>query len=335
MSAQQYIIDAATRHQVFLQRYAGGESKKALAMLSRLRHEITVRLMAEPTQFQVQRLSLVLADIDQLYAGLSGALRESVKQSTNALVVQEAAHSAKLYGTVTNVDWVLPADAMLIAAVDNSMMSVGRTGVNINTAIRMMSAKHASTVRQTIMDGVTLGDTTADIARSVSSIVNTVQRRDVNTVVRTAINHASSMARSSMYEANSDILQGYEWVSTLDSKTSLICGGRDGIIYTNPTDPRPPAHFSCRSTTIPKVKDEYKLAGFEGERPAIGAGGVESVSANKSYGTWLKTQPKEFVDEALGVERSKLFRSGKISMDKFTDPTGRTLSLVELEAMSL
>lgn len=245
MSAQQYIIDAATRHQVFLQRYAGGESKKALVMLSRLRHEITARLMAEPTQFQVQRLSLVLEDIDQLYAAMSKTLRETVKQSTDALVVQEAKHSAKLYGKVTNVDWVLPAEAVLINAVDNSMMSVGRSGVNINTAIRMMSANHASTVRQTIMDGVTLGDTTADIAKSVNSIVNTVHRRDVNTVVRTAINHTSSMARSSMYEANSDILQGYEWVSTLDSKTSLICGGRDGIIYTNPTDPRPPAHFNA------------------------------------------------------------------------------------------
>lgn len=114
---------------------------------------------------------------------------------------------------------------------------------------------------------------------------------------------------------------GYVYNLSIDRDETYIA---DGVVVHN-----------CRSTTIPRVKDEYKLAGFEGERPAIGAGGVESVSANKSYGSWLKTQPKEFVDEALGEQRSKLFRSGKISMDKFTDTTGRTLSLAELDSMTL
>jgi hypothetical protein len=37
MSTQQFLMDAATRHQVFLQRYGNGRSKEAVKLLNRLR----------------------------------------------------------------------------------------------------------------------------------------------------------------------------------------------------------------------------------------------------------------------------------------------------------
>jgi hypothetical protein len=39
MSTQQFLMDAATRHQVFLQRYGNGRSKEAVKLLNRLREE--------------------------------------------------------------------------------------------------------------------------------------------------------------------------------------------------------------------------------------------------------------------------------------------------------
>ena len=78
------------------------------------------------------------------------------------------------------------------------------------------------------------------------------------------------------------------------------------------------------------MKPEFQIPGFTGDRPSIGAGGVSQVSSTTSYGGWLKTQPKAFVNEALGKERSKLFRSGKLTIDKFTDPTGRRYTLEQL-----
>ena len=98
----------------------------------------------------------------------------------------------------------------------------------------------------------------------------------------------------------------------------------DGIVVHN-----------CRSTTIPKVKDEFNLgASVTGKRASVGATGGKEVSAKLTYGGWLKKQRIEFVDEALGVDRSRLFRSGKLTIDKFVDPTGRVYTLTELERMN-
>ena len=102
-----------------------------------------------------------------------------------------------------------------------------------------------------------------------------------------------------------------------------------------PGSPVPPAHWGCRSTTIPKVKPEYDVgAKLHGKRPAIGADGVSHVSGRTTYGGWLKRQPTEFIDEALGTDRSRLFRSGKLSLDKFVDPTGREYTIKQLESLN-
>jgi hypothetical protein len=63
VSSNQYLIDAATRHQIFLQRYGAGRSKEAVKMLNQLRRKINARLSQEPTNFQAQRLADVLRDI--------------------------------------------------------------------------------------------------------------------------------------------------------------------------------------------------------------------------------------------------------------------------------
>lgn len=92
---------------------------------------------------------------------------------------------------------------------------------------------------------------------------------------------------------------------------------------------------NCRSTTVPVVNDAFNIAKkATGKRPAVGADGAGQVGGKSTYGGWLKKQPKEFVDEALGVERSKLFRSGKLSIDKFVDPTGRVYTLEQLAQMN-
>ncbi len=108
------------------------------------------------------------------------------------------------------------------------------------------------------------------------------------------------------------------------------------VVYPDsPESPLPPAHFSCRSTTIPIIRPEFDIGSkLNGDRPSIGASGKESVSGRKTYGGWLKEQPKSFVDEALGEKRSKLFRNGSLTIDKFTDPLGRVYTLDELNRLN-
>lgn len=339
MSSRQYLTDAATRHQVFLQRYGAGQSKEAVKVLNRLRRNINARLAQEPTTFQRQRLVAVLTDIESLSAEAFGTITRNTMHGANELAVSEARFSVNLFDKATNVvtGWTLPADAVLVAAVANNAM-----GVSINSAITPLEALEqfgkvkTKGILDTISDGVTLGDATPKISKDVGSLISTLQSRQVTSLVSTITNHTASVSDAALYAENAELLEGYQWIATLDGNTTPICGSRDLVVYTNlQSDPRPPAHWGCRSRTIPVVKPEYDLgAGGKTTRPSVGGTGAKRVSGRTSYGGWLKKQPMAFVDEALGVERSRLFRSGKLTISKFVDPTGRVYTLKELERMN-
>jgi SPP1 gp7 family putative phage head morphogenesis protein len=321
---------------VFLQRYGAGQSQQARKTLNRLQRDITTRLSLEPTTFQRQRLETVLTDIMALSTVAFGDLSDQVRDGANDLAISEAEFSTELFNKTNTGDlFSLPADAALINAVQSAPMAVGRVGINIEDALRNFGINKSKQIQQVISDSVVLGDTTQQIGSKVNAIVSTLQRRQADALVKTVTNHASAVARESVYQENSEILDGYEWVATLDNRTTLICGSRDGIVYQVGAGPLPPAHWSCRSTTIPRVKPQFTTGSeLQGDRPSVGEDGAKRVSSNTSYGGWLKKQPKGFVDEALGEERSKLFRSGKLAIDKFVDPTGIVYTLEQLRDMN-
>lgn len=339
MSTNQYLIDAATRHAIFLQRYAGGQSRIAQRELLRLRREINARIMSGLTSFQAGRLEATLKEIDGILAAGFRKIGAGIKRGAIDLARDEADLSVKIFNKATTIDtgFSAPSDAQLILAVEASKMAApkGMMGITIDDALNEFGIKKAGQVRQMIADGVALGDTTPQIAKKIGGVMDTLHRRQLDAIARTVTNHISSLSRQMVYDANSDVLDGYRWISTLDSRTTFICASRDQEVYQIGIGPMPPAHWGCRSTTVPQVKPEFDLgAGATGKRPSIGADGAQVVSGNTGYGGWLKKQPREFVDEALGVERSRLFRSGKLTLDKFVDPTGRVYTLEQLRNMN-
>ena len=336
MSTQQFLMDAATRHQVFLQRYGNGRSKEAVKLLNRLRKKINARLAQEPTDFQAQRLQDVLKDVDSLTKLTMGDIKKLIQLDALEFAASETEFTATMLNRVSSVTFALPAEAALIAAVETTPMSIGAmSGVTIPEALTQFGVKKGAQILQEITDGVLLGDTTPSIARKLDTIIRTMMKRQANTLVSTIINAVSSIARNKMYEQNERLIDRYEWVSTLDGRTTFVCMARDGKLYRVNEGPMPPAHYGCRSTTIPKVKKEFDLGlDLAGTRPSIGSSGVKQVSDKLTYGGWLKTQSREFVDEALGIERSRLFRSGKLPIGKFVDPTGRVYTLQQLRDMN-
>jgi hypothetical protein len=57
------------------------------------------------------------------------------------------------------------------------------------------------------------------------------------------------------------------------------------------------------------------------------------VPATTTYEQWLKRQPASFQDTVLGPSRGKLFRNGDLSIGRFVDSQGRTLTLDELRRL--
>lgn len=190
-----------------------------------------------------------------------------------------------------------------------------------------------------------------------------VTRRNLEYIIRTATNHISNRVRSDIAKSNKDIFEEEMFVSTLDIRTTLECASLDGKKFKIGAGKIPPLHINCRSLRVPFL-DDKKI----GERPAVehsrkqalkefsGSSKVTSIKDlntsevgafhrferdykrkmtgrvphSKKFEPWLKETSKDFQDEYLGLERAKLFRSGKYTLKDFVDNKD-VLTLEELK----
>jgi SPP1 gp7 family putative phage head morphogenesis protein len=141
-----------------------------------------------------------------------------------------------------------------------------------------------------------------------------VARRNARAVARTSVQHIASAARMATWEANADVISGYRFVATLDSRTTQICRTLDGEVFELNAGPIPPVHVGCRSTTVAEVDPALDFLDEGATRSSENG----YVPANQTYYDWLKTQPDDFQDEAIGKTRAKLFRDGGLSSDEFS-----------------
>jgi SPP1 gp7 family putative phage head morphogenesis protein len=178
-------------------------------------------------------------------------------------------------------------------------------GEVVAKAFRGIAVDQAERFSQVVRQGLLTGETTQDIAKrlignlqfgeeakTVRQLVaaggqaTAVADNQVLTVVRTSINQVANSASQQVYESNQDITRRYRYVATLDSRTSAICRALDGKEFEYGKGPTPPAHFSCRSTTVPVI--DYDDLGFTPPPPATRASAGGQVPADTTYGKWLK-----------------------------------------------
>jgi len=138
------------------------------------------------------------------------------------------------------------------------------------------------------------------------------------------------------WRANEDIVIGYRWLSTLDSRTSTICRSLDGQVFKFDKGPVPPAHIRCRSTTLAELDGRYKSLDTGGSRAARSTrtGKTVDVPAESNYYDWLKKQPAEFQDQVIGPARGKLLRDGGLTAKRFAQlQLDRNFTPLSLEDM--
>ena len=242
-------------------------------------------------------------------------------------------------------------------------------GDTIEKAFRGIAVGQQQKLALAIRSGVFSGQTTQQIARRLvgklefesarSMGKQTVKRLasrggesiklanyQVQTIVRTSVNQVRNEASQAVYAANKKVAPRYEYVATLDSRTSPICQRLDGREFAYNKGPTPPQHFNCRSTTVPVVdfdglqKDypglEKPPETFLDTRPSI----TGRVPQNQAYGDWLLNQDEELQIKTLGsLDRVRFFRrlarkkgsTGQTAIRQLIRNDGTELSLEQLE----
>jgi SPP1 gp7 family putative phage head morphogenesis protein len=205
-------------------------------------------------------------------------------------------------------------------------------GQTVEKAFRGIAASSQEKLALAIRSGVFSGETTQQIARRLVGQLNfedldknvkqiakkggdvtKLANYQIQTIIRTSVNQVQNQASQAVYAANSKVAPKYEYVATLDSRTTPICQRLDGQQFEYNKGPTPPQHFNCRSTTVPVVDFDGLQKEYPGlEKPPETALDTRPsmtgrVPQGQAYGDWLLDQKKELQIKTLGNEQRVRF----------------------------
>ena len=191
-----------------------------------------------------------------------------------------------------------------------------------------------------IRTGVAEGKQNGQLATEVRELMS-VSRRTADTLVITAVAKVADTAHEALRDANLDILQGEEHLSTLDMRTSTVCQVRDGKRWDLDKKPighnipykRPPLHPRCRSILqlVTKSWEELGVQGMDEMPTSTRASMNGQVDERINYESWLHSKTHEEKEKVLGKGKADLWERGVITFSDMLDQSGRALTLRDLQ----
>ena len=357
-TSNERIRDALIRRQMDAIRFNGSLGGRVQSLLrsvdSALRADLDKRLasLANPrvnfgktTTKKLKAMQVAVADI------LAPVHKEARALSRSELVSFASAESPFVQGVVTAALPVI-ADTNLpnTAQIRNLVLSRPFEGKLLRQWFGQLETADRRRVNDAVRTGLTLGETPSQIkvrvfgtSRNPSASARGITASGAQGIIQTAVTHSASSGRTAFYAANKKLIPKELYVATLDSATTAQCKSLDGKTFDIGKGPIPPVHFNCRSLRVPFVdgaqagtrpanrattKDLAGLSGPERRRKVQSL--VGPVPARQSYSTFLNNQSVGFQNDALGVTKAKLFRKGKLPLDRFVTEQGRELTLKEL-----
>ena len=112
-------------------------------------------------------------------------------------------------------------------------------------------------IKQTLTAGIIRGDSIQKMSRQLKKDLNVLYYQ-AERLVRTETNYAMNQGHLKGY-ADSGVVEKYEFLAAIDSRTSKLCKNQNGKVY-KLSDAVvgvnfPPLHPHCRSTVVPVLED--------------------------------------------------------------------------------
>jgi hypothetical protein len=357
LTVNELLADDATSHAVNLNQYSTGVVRRIISLLNKVDVDLADALLKAldrlPREsFTVERLEKLLRNVRRLNVAAYDAVKKELTPELKSFAEYESSYQYQLFRTV--IPDQIQAE-FAIASVNSEQVYAAALsrpfqGRLLKDWASKLEQDRLVVVRDAVRLGYVEGKTTSEIVQGLRGTRAAGYadgkldrpRRELETVVRMAINHTASVARQNLIAKNAEIVDVVQWHSTLDTKTSEWCRIRDGLKYTAkkhaPVGHEVPwlggpgkIHWNCRSTELPVVKS-WRDLGFDIDElsPGTRASMDGQVSSKKDYGDWLQRQSAARQDEVVGVIRGRLMRSGELEFDKLYSPRGEWLSLDQL-----
>lgn len=338
-------LDYSVMHQINLSRYGGAVVREIIGLLNEADAEILDKISkrGEKGPFTTARLKALFVELGQMNYEAHVEAGKKMSREMRDFALQEAEATSEIlqnqvYG---HFNIVQPTEEQLFAIVDKAPVTVGPDrSLLLEEIFESLAAGKEEAIRGAIRLGMVEGETVPDMVRRLRGTraarftdgILEVSRRHAATMVRTIVNHTSNRAVQLTYAANSDVVKKWEFLSVLDSRTTITCASLNGREFPLGQGPIPPRHPNCRSFQLP-VLATWRELGIDLDElpPAVRASKDGPVSADLSFTDWLRGQDYDVQKDILGATRAKLFREGGLPVTRFTDRAGVAYDLTELK----
>lgn len=246
------VKDKTIRHAHFVERYKTGLSNTVDDYIRQVDRLIRDLLSKSETIADAKKLREIQKKVRLQIFNIYSDWNNQVNNDLVDFAVSEAnfasrAASARLF---------IPSRYTLKAAIQSRPFLNRLLRDELNDFARI----EARNIKNAIAQGFYAGESNAQITRAIRGTAANnfndgmlaISKRRASRIVRTAVNHTAARARVALIEANADVYSRYEWIATLDQRTSDICRDLNGKKYkAGSGGPLPPAHPNCRSTILP------------------------------------------------------------------------------------
>jgi len=363
------LFDAAIKESVYLDKYSAGLAKDVRKLLEDAQNEIVAAIAKNDptsptmTKWKAARLQKLDGDISTILDTKYGEIKKKVDSGLKKVGSIQAKNTVKSINGIVGVDVfnVTLTNDNVKAIVENTMIQGNIIGDwwdkqsdSVKSKLSAQMAEGTKAIQIGLVQGESVGGLISRVrGTALKPGIIAATKREATALIRTSVMQVANAVRQETYKKNSDVLDGIEWCSTLDSRTTPICMAADGKKWDfelNPIDHDmaypggPPCHFQCRSTTLPLLKSWNELIGPQSKLNRKQTDVLENmpkgmrdtingpIPMNMNYNEWLLSQPISLQKEILGPGKWKLWSENKLTVSDLVDNSGRPLTIKELQA---
>lgn len=263
---------------------------------------LTARLDALSTNSSIRRLDALIGEIECILTDLYSKT-EAKAHAEMGDVLQESYYK-KVYDIQSRAGYINQFAHLDEKSIEE-ILSYPWSGANFSERLWKNRDILAFNLRETLTNGFIQGTSNAQMAKALSDEMGKGFNA-VETLIRTECSWLHGSADQRAYEAAG--IEEYEFMATLDSRTSKKCADLDGETF--PVKEAkvgvnyPPMHPRCRSTTIehdPEEVSDWFKSGKE-------------MPKDMTYKEWYKEQQKnnpELSDNFIEERRKKAYNKAK------------------------
>jgi SPP1 gp7 family putative phage head morphogenesis protein len=319
------LANIATRHQVLLERLKSQEVQDFVKIFAQMdlvtRQALNLSGVNRMGELTRKNLNELLRELREANQQVLNKGTEQLFKRIDELAEYESGFEKRTLEQIGLKGIVVPSIDSVLLLIRQRPISA--TGQLLEPFIKDWSQNEVERVnlmtQQAYAQNWTLNDLIKGIrgtkANGYKDGLIETSRRNAETIARTGWQHVANTSRLATWNANSDVVSGYEFLATLDGKTTQVCRSLDGRKFKLNEGPIPPMHPRCRSTTIAEINPNLGLDFLDKGATRSSLDGY--IDADITYYEWLKGQNPEFIKEAIGKSRSELFIKGGLTAEEF------------------